>query len=889
MSAKDRIKKIHAVPHYHFDVEWWKTEEGYNEDVAEILDRALEMLDADEEFTYVIDQALALRPYWRSRPETREKISRYVKEGRIELVGGTLCSPDENIPTGEALARQYVYGKKFLEDEVGGKVETAWEIDGFGHPAQFAQIAARAGMRQFVFARGVQNWRDPAEPIHFLWESPDGTRLLSNWWAAHYIGFSPPSLSAASFAAFKSELLTRADYEGDRTDFSTLMFPFGSDFTPPARKWLNMLSKWRAGGGSPKVEFSLPRRFFDELREESGDEFPVVTGELNPLLTGCYESREKVKRLCRKSQYSIMDAEKWAAIAWSRGAEYPKEKLDSAWELILTNDFHDIVCGTGTDKVYRNTLRRYSEAMAAIEEVGASAREKLAALADTRGAGVPFVAFNSLNWERRAMLRVPTESLGDIADCETFSAVGPAGEPLRCQLSDGHVLVHAILPAMGFAVLNIKPGAKSQRGGLPKPSDLSVSELCMENEYLRATLDPRTGCLVSVFDKETGRETLDCSRYLGNELLAEEDAGNLWTVQKTGEAWEGKRYRSAIKLIESGPVRAGFEARGRHKDMDRVQRVYLEAGSRRVDFETDINFKGRDMRVKAMFGAAAGGKPVFETPFYSEPRNPGHWCAQNWVDISNGKRGLAVLNSGNPGMDAETDCMGLVLFRSVSVFSAAYLRYLARNMASILRASAEAKEIMKKGLGHAEWALYEHHGISLREWSSEGGMSMKGVFTPDHLAPFIAMSKPAECWERGSHSFRYAIYPHAGDWKAASLPRAGVEFNTPVVALARGKAKGSLGRSASLFSAGEDAAAIMVALKKAEKSDALAARVYDALGDGSKLRFSNPGPAIARARKTNITEDEKGGALRVNAGTALASLSKWEIGTYLLELSDGKK
>ncbi|HOY64844.1 MAG TPA: hypothetical protein PK745_16885, partial [bacterium] len=177
MSAKDGVKKIHAVPHYHFDVEWWKTEEGYNRDVAEILDKALEMLDANEEFTYVIDQALALRPYWRSRPETREKISRYVKEGRIELVGGTLCSPDENIPTGEALARQYVYGKKFLEDEVGGKVETAWEIDGFGHPAQFAQIAARAGMRQFVFARGVQNWRDSAEPIHFLWESPDGTKL----------------------------------------------------------------------------------------------------------------------------------------------------------------------------------------------------------------------------------------------------------------------------------------------------------------------------------------------------------------------------------------------------------------------------------------------------------------------------------------------------------------------------------------------------------------------------------------------------------------------------------------------------------------------------------------------------------------------------------------
>jgi alpha-mannosidase len=878
-----RIKKIHAIPHFHYDVEWWKTEDGYNKDVAGILDRAFEMLDEYPDFTYSIDQALALRPYWDSHPDMREKIRRWVKEGRIELIGGTFCSPDENIPTGEALARQYIYGKRFLEDVVGGRVETAWEIDAFGHPAQFAQIVAKANLKQFAFARGVQNWRDPDAPIHFYWESPDGTRVLCNWFAAHYIGFAPPSPTSISPRLFRSEVESRVEYEGIRTRASILMFPFGSDFTVPDPKWVELVRRWKSKSRTPEIEFSLPRTFFDELRAE-GAEPPVIRGELNPLLTGCYESREKVKKLCRRSQYKIMDAEKWASIAWARGlAEYPRERLDRAWELVLENDFHDIVCGTGTDKVYRNTIARYEEAMSAIEEVGKASRAALAALADTRGGGEPVIAFNSLNWQRRELIEVPLESINADPDADgEFVATGPAGEPIACQRSGDSLLALVTLPPMGYGVLNVKQAPKQ---GVKAP-DLSVEGLSAENAFLRISIDPKSGCISSVYDKQLGRETLDPSRWLGNEILAEEDAGNLWTVQKTGLTWEGKDYRSEVRHIENGPLRIGFESRGKHKDMNRVQRVYLTAGSRRIDFETEIDFKGKDMRVKAMFAPSISGKSVFETPFYAQPREDGHWCAQNWADISNGRRGLAVLNAGNPGMDAERNTLGLVLFRGVSVFSAAYVRYLAKNWTDILRASNEAKEIFKKGLGMAEWALYKHHGITLREWSSGGGPEMKGGWSiPDHIIPWLLWMMPADCWERGKHTFKYAIYPHEGDWRAAHLPRRGLEFNTPVtVVSAASKGKGALGRAATLFSAGDDEAAIAVALKKAEKSEALVARVYDSIGRGAKARLSLGEMQLKSCRKINITEDIKGSAVRLALGSAVDNISPWEIASYLMSV-----
>ncbi len=290
MSLKpgERIRKIFAIPHFHYDVEWWKTEDRYNEDVSRILDGAVELLEKNPDFTFTIDQALALRPYWEAHPEVHEKIRGWVAEGRIELVGG-FCSPDENIPTGEAQARQYIYGKRFFEDILGGRVETAWEIDVFGHPAQYAQIAARSGMKQYVFARGIQNWRDPKAPSHFYWESPDGTRLLSNWLSAHYIGFTPLEPSLLNEKSFKKELTARIGYEATHTDAPILMFPFGSDFSIPIPHWIDLVREWKNKGESPEVEFSLPRTFFNSLREISGESLPVLKEEFNPILMGTYE------------------------------------------------------------------------------------------------------------------------------------------------------------------------------------------------------------------------------------------------------------------------------------------------------------------------------------------------------------------------------------------------------------------------------------------------------------------------------------------------------------------------------------------------------------------------------------------------------------------------
>lgn len=888
----DEIKKIYAIPHFHYDVEWWKPEDGYNVDVEMILDRALEMLEEHREFTYVIDQALALKPYWDKHPEKHDAIRRFAGEGRLEMIGGTWCSPDVNIPTGEAIARQYVYGLKFFEDEVGCGVTTAWEIDTFGHSAQFPQIAAGAGMKGFTFSRGVQNWRDESSPIHFYWEAPDGTRILTNWFAAHYVGFAPVGDMPVGGPlggkkAFKKEMKGRISYEGKRADGEILMFPFGSDFVIPTEEWLDLVEQWNESGEGPEVEFSLPGRFFENLENEYGDNLPVVRGELNPMLTGCYESREKVKKLCRKSQYEILSSEKWAALASALlGAEYPKNDLDRAWGLILENDFHDIICGTGTDVVYQNTLSRYEEALSLVEKAGKTARERLASeYAYAKGSGVKVAAFNSLNWAREDIVSI---SLSDIAtgvgQSGNYKVKGPDGKAIASQAVDGKLIFKAAAPPMGFAVYDIS----SVKQPVKNATDLKIDDNTIENEFIKLKIDERTGGIESIFDKEQGCDILVPSNRQCNEIVMEEDAGNLWTVQKTGREWTSAEGKSETRIIEAGPVRAGFETITKMKEMNIVRKTYLTTGSRRVDFETSIDFKGKDKRVKVVFSPAFSGKPVFETPFHAEAREPGHHCAQNWVDISNGKSGLAVLNSGNPGTDADYDSIGLVLFRSVSVFSGAFLRFIGNNWKDILKMGREAMKYASMGIGMSltEWAFYDAHGLFLREWSSAGVPQNKpGLNVGEHLIPYLNWNKESDAWERGKHEFRYAAYPHAGDWRVDNLPRRGWEFNTPLETMALNKGGKGSEKTKSMFDIGNDEGIILTALKNSDRAgeNKLIARIYDALGSGGVASISLGDDEKIKCRKTNIAEREKGASLKKTKTGAHAKLRPWEISSILIE------
>ena len=181
------------IPHTHWEGAVFKTREEYLKMGLPNILRALRLLEKYPDYRFVLDQACYVRPFLERYPQEKDKFLKFVKEGRLAIVGGTDVMLDVNMPSGESYVRQVLYGKGFFRRALGVDVHVGWQLDTFGHHAQMPQLLKLGGFHSFWFFRGVPDWNTPSE---FLWEGIDGTRIPAFWLPqgyAHTYG-SPGSL-----------------------------------------------------------------------------------------------------------------------------------------------------------------------------------------------------------------------------------------------------------------------------------------------------------------------------------------------------------------------------------------------------------------------------------------------------------------------------------------------------------------------------------------------------------------------------------------------------------------------------------------------------------------------------------------------------------------------
>mgnify|MGYP000211547339 CR=1 FL=1 len=690
-----KINEVTGIPHFHSDLQWWKSKEGYSEDVEKILLKSLKFLDRDEDFRFTIDQVSALKPFVDSYPKKAEEISKYVDEGRIELVGGTYTAPDENIPTGEGLIRNFLYGRKYLKENFDVKPKVAWEIDEFGHPYQLPQILKKSGFKYLGFARGVQEDNESQE-LDFFWEAPDGSRIMTHWLAGSYtamLGLLPLS-SLDSTQRMVDELKNRVRYNEEKASVDKLMVPFGTDFSIPMEEWLDFPDVWKSQRDED-FSFGTPSDFFEKIEEENLE--TVKDKEYNPVFTGCYESREQIKKKCRETQTGIVEAEKFSAIAQILGKDYPEEKMESAWKYILKNDSHDTICGTETDKLFREvSMKRYESANELIKEIRENSIDFLIQKINTSEGEDPLVVFNSLDFERSEIISIDRPE-----NDKDYILEDSEGNEIPTQTSEEKIFFKTKVPSLGYKVYYLKPGEETELN-----SKLEGDETVLENKYYRMKISEEMGVITSLFDKNREKEILSKDdEFYGNEIVAKEDVGNLWTIQEMGVKFRSSEHESTVKLVEDGPMVKTVEIEGGGDDISYTQKISMYSGDRKIDFETSIDFDGKDRRVQVVFPTDLDGDNFYETPFYTAKRKDGHWPAQNWVDISNEDYGFAFLNSGNPGYEVEDGSISMTLFRSVSVLPARLPGLLLENFKDFSKRLAEGLKLSLKGIYIGEWTL----------------------------------------------------------------------------------------------------------------------------------------------------------------------------------------
>lgn len=381
-SAYASAHRLHAVGHAHLDSAWlWPVRETVRK-VARTFSNVVALMDEDPEFTFAASSAQQYAWLKEFYPELFKRVKQRVAEGRFVPVGGMWVESDTNLPGGEALARQFVAGKRFFIEELGVEPLDVWLPDSFGYTAALPQIVAAAGSKWFLTQK--ISWNETNRMPHhtFWWEGIDGTRVFTH--------FPPVDTYSSDISGRELAKAQRQYAEKGLGTTSLLPFGWGDGGGGPTREMLAAAARTADLEGSPSVVLSTPRRFF-EVAEAEYLTAPVWSGELYlEFHRGTYTSQAKTKRGNRRSEHLLREAELWAtAASVQRDAPYPYEALASTWRTVLLQQFHDILPGSSIAWVHEEAERNYAKITSQLEDLIAEAIGVLA------GQGTDTVSFNA--------------------------------------------------------------------------------------------------------------------------------------------------------------------------------------------------------------------------------------------------------------------------------------------------------------------------------------------------------------------------------------------------------------------------------------------------------------------------------------------------------------
>ena len=691
--------------HAHLDLAWlWPVAETRRK-ARRTFASVLGLMDRYEDFVFNQSSAQLYRWIEDDDPELFARVRKRVEEGRWEPVGGSWVEPDCQIPSGESFVRQLFYGQRYFQDRFDRRSTVAWFPDTFGYSPGIPQLLRGAGISGFFTYK--LNWNETNDFPHdlFAWEGIDGTSVITHT-------FENPGTDYNGDIAPRDVLGTWRNFGGKRYHNESLFsFGWGDGGGGPSEKMLENFARLRDFPAMPRLRMASVDHFFDALPD---DALPRWVGELYlELHRGTLTSQARVKKLNREAEHRLQEAEAFATLAARRGAAYPKDELERLWKSVLLNQFHDILPGSSISEVYRDTHRELENAVTAARQLRDNALLQLAE--DGPGPARGAIVANAALHPRP--LTVVLRGTGARA------VVAPDGEPLPTQSVAEGLLVHApgrTVPALGWMSVQLQDESPAQG---PAPSSVHLEERgngkTIENEFLRVEIDAG-GSLRRVFDKEAEREVLQGT---GNRLFAYADKPpnwDAWDVEAGYEA-EGEELPEAesVKVAERGPLRAAVRVERRFRGSRISQTYVLLAGSRRLDFETRVEWHERQVLLRALFPVSVRShEATFET-MYGVVRRPTHrntsWDearfevgAHRFADLSEPGYGVALLNDGKYGHSARDNVLGISLLR--------------------------------------------------------------GPLYPDPLA------------DEGEHGFTYSLFPHPGDWTEAGVTGEAIAINSPLVA-----------------------------------------------------------------------------------------------------------
>ncbi|KAH8676306.1 glycosyl hydrolase family 38 domain-containing protein [Xylariales sp. PMI_506] len=644
--ATDNTPQVFAIGHCHIDTCWlWPWAETKRK-VARSWSNQCDLMDRYPELNFACSQAQQYKWLKQYYPAVFDRVKTKVKEGRFLPIGGSWVEHDTNMPSGESLVRQFLYGQRFFESNFGERSRTFWLPDTFGYSSQIPQLCRLAGMDRFLTQKLSWNNINNFPHTTFNWVSLDGSQVICHM---------PPSETYTAEAHFGDVKRSISQHKSMDQDHSSLLV-FGKGDGGGGPTWQQIEKLRRCRGISDEVGL-LPRvqmgktvdQFFDQLQEKASS-FATWYGELYfELHRGTYTTQANMKLNNRRSEVMMKDLELLATVASLKHPDYkyPKPQFDDMWESILLCHFHDCLPGSCIEMCYDDSAELYAR----INKIGKSIFDdlyKLFGISSVVPSSVAdAVAVNTLPWHRKEIV--------DVSSTECGVACGSG------------------------SLLTVRKFKTAEKKAV-SVQEVSKGVFVLENDQLRVKVE--AGCITSLYDRKADREVV-VKGGKANQYVIFDDKPLYWQAWDvevyhldtrkeltSGETkiYEDKDHRvslvTEIKISEKSSIKSVLTLHAAFEG----QQSYVECTST-VDWHEDMKFLKVEFPVDVVNTEAS-----YETQ-YGITRRPTHYntnwdmakfevCCHKFADLSENGYGVSILNDSKYGFATCGHVMRLSLLRA---------------------------------------------------------------------------------------------------------------------------------------------------------------------------------------------------------------------------------
>ncbi|MFV0268976.1 MAG: glycoside hydrolase family 38 C-terminal domain-containing protein [Draconibacterium sp.] len=749
-------KVLYTVGYSHLDTQWkWAYPTTIDEYLKNILDENFYLFEKYPDYVFNFTGARRYKMMKEYYPERFKKMADYIKQGRWYVSGSSVDEGEVNISSSESLIRQALYGNQYFRQEFGKESVDYMLPDCFGFVASVPSVWAHCGL--LGFSTQKLTWRSAAGiPFNVgVWNGPDGKGIVAALNATRYTGRVEPHLDRDS--TWLARMNENERKYGNLFDYR--YYGVGDMGGAPRENDVrNAIASLPNNNSKIKVVLTSSDQMYKDITHELREKLPVYKGDLLLIehSAGSTTSQGFMKRMNRKNEKLAKAAEQMAAITdWYGAADYPFDKINNSWELVLGCQMHDILPGTSIPGAYEFSWNDEFIAANGFSETLKNSIANLSALCNTTGKGRSVLVYNPIAKGREDVVSVEMEYDHFPGNVQVFDKNDKALPTQVVDWKDNRlkILFLSDVPSVGYAIYDVREVKELKNAG----PELAVSNQLLENAYYKVVLDAN-GDISSIFDKTASKELLAKPARL--EFLEETPTNwPAWNMdwddrQKPPVAYMNNEV--SVKIVERGPVRVSLQVdrKGRNSEISQFLRLSAGEAGKRVEVDNVLNWQSAEVSLKAAFPLTVANEHAtynlgvgtiergnndslkFEVP------------SKEWFDLTSpdNSYGVTILEDCKYGSDKPND--------------------------NTLRLTL--------------------------------------MFTPEANDRF----KDQRSQDFGIHHFKYGIYGHANNWNKAQSFLQGKFLNQPLLAFEVPKHSGALGRENSFFSVDNPNIGLMALKKK---------------------------------------------------------------------------